>query len=277
MIRDAVGTKCIIDGKIENAEQLDNLSISDNGAVYEVIRIIDGTILFWEDHMKRMQNSIMLLKWKNYRINESKIKEHIKCLLSENKEKNCNVKIICYSSADSQKYIIYMPKTYYPDKKVYDDGVSLAGLKLMRANPHAKRMSDSYRQAVSETIANKNVYEVLLVNDEMNVTEGSRSNIFFTKDGVVYTPHKDMVLEGITRKHVLDVCVSQGIKVIETEVSFNDLSEFDGAFLSGTSIHVLPVAHIDGIYYNSSGNSCVGRIQNAFKMMIEKYIEAEMK
>ncbi len=272
MINDAVGKKCIIDGNALETERLGDVNYSREGAVYEVVRVIDGALLFWDDHMKRMQSSVALLGWSELLIDSKRIKAYIKELLSEAKVRNCNVKIIFYALPDVEKFVIYTPKTQYPEKSVYQNGVSLASLKWKRDNPHAKRFVDSYVETVRELIARENVFEALLVNNDMKVTEGSRSNIFFIKDCVVYTPPKDMVLEGITRKHVLGVCESLDIAVNEDEIDFNDLSEFDAVFLSGTSIHVLPVSKIDEFEYNSVGNPCFNRIIDSFKLMVNDYI-----
>ncbi len=53
-------------------------------------------------------------------------------------------------------------------------------------------------------------YEALLVNEEGYITEGSRSNVFLIKDGVIYTPADRDVLLGITRAKVIDLIRDYG-------------------------------------------------------------------
>ena len=53
--------------------------------------------------------------------------------------------------------------------------------------------------------SDKMLYEVLLVNRDGVITEGSRSNVFFIKSGEVYTPPTDAVLPGVTRTMIIRI------------------------------------------------------------------------
>ena len=96
------------------------------------------------------------------------------------------------------------------------------------------------------------VYETVLVNDRKEITEGSRSNIFFIDpmDRVITPPLKD-VLPGITRKYVIGICQSEAIEVIERPVVLNELNRFISCFISGTSPKVLPVWQLDSFQFRA--------------------------
>ena len=273
MIKDAVGTKCIIDGKVRDINDLESMDISDEGAVYEVIRIISTVPLFYKDHIQRMQKSIKLLGWESS-IDTAKIFAHIQKTVSENGLTNCNVKIVFYKLPDMSKFLLYVSKSYYPDESVYQKGVALATLRWDRNNPNTKRINNDYRAAVAEVITKYDVFEALLISYESIVTEGSRSNIFFIKDGTVYTAPKHLILEGITRQYVLKVCEELGIEVRESEIKEEELPNFEAVFLTGTSIHVLPVSRVDKFRFDSGGNPTLVKIRKAFSDMVEEHIKS---
>jgi len=111
-----------------------------------------------------------------------------------------------------------------------------------------------------------------LVNQKGEITEGSRSNMFFVKNNVFYTsPSKD-VLVGITRSRVIQLCTQLGYEVKEQEIPVSFLDEIDGLFLTGTSPKVLPIASVDTHQYDSSNNSAILALQKAYDDLINSYI-----
>ena len=114
---------------------------------------------------------------------------------------------------------------------------------------------------------------MLLVNDRGMITEGSKSNAFFVKNNAIYTAPGDAVLKGITRKYVFEACNNAGFDVKEQFIAADELKDISGAFLSGTSIKVLPISTIDGRTYNSSANPVVSAVRREYDKLLEKYIE----
>ena len=85
----------------------------------------------------------------------------------------------------------------------------------------------------------------LLPDSEGNVTEGPGFNVFMVINGVVVTPDAG-VLEGITRKSVIEICVDLGIPVRVGKVSAAEAREADEIFLATTAGGVMPASRIDG-------------------------------
>jgi D-alanine transaminase len=78
------------------------------------------------------------------------------------------------------------------------------------------------------------------------ITECAHSNVFFVKDGVVYThPESDNILSGISRKNVIRLAGESGIPVKELAVKVDDLYLSDEAFITNTSFEVAPVISIN--------------------------------
>jgi len=252
MIKDNAGELMIIDG--ETIAIKDGKPYETEGMqIYEVVRVIGGKPLFLKEHIERLENSFKVL---NMEVPQ-KIKnlgDEIYEFLRHARIVNGNVKIIYDGIGGAEnRTIIYEAVSRYPDRTLYENGVVVATLEKSRTSPGAKTMEDDLRIHADNKKKEKNAYEVILVDGQGNMTEGSRSNIFFFKDGILHTAPLDKVLPGITRMKVFEFCAKKGIEVKVHPIKLNELVNFDGAFLTGTSINMLPVKSIDGIVYSVSG------------------------
>ena len=109
-------------------------------------------------------------------------------------------------------------------------------------------------------------FETILHRDGF-FTEASHCNVFFVKDGVVLThPANELILDGITRQVVFELCKSLDIEIRETPVSINDISEIDEAFLTGTSTQIASIQQIDDhiLYKENKIGPVTQKLQEAF-------------
>jgi branched-chain amino acid aminotransferase len=88
--------------------------------------------------------------------------------------------------------------------------------------------------------------EVVLLDREGRVAEAPTANVFAVRDGVLLTPPTERVLAGITRASLLDIARVEGIPWREAHLAPDELASTDEAFLSSTSLQVLPIASVDG-------------------------------
>lgn len=115
-------------------------------------------------------------------------------------------------------------------------------------------------------------FEAILVRDGM-LTEGSSSNFFIIRDGVLWThPVNNLILKGVTRTLIVEkIAPELGIPVIEKPFSSETAKTADEAFLSGTTTEIAPVVIVDG---NPVGEGKVGpftlQLQQAYQQMIDK-------
>ncbi len=72
------------------------------------------------------------------------------------------------------------------------------------------------------------------------------------------------MLLGITRKHIFQVCEELNIKIIEENIHVGDLDKLDGAFMTGTSVNVLPISTIDHIKLDSINNKMIQDINKGY-------------
>lgn len=87
--------------------------------------------------------------------------------------------------------------------------------------------------------------EVIFIRNGV-VTEASHSNVIGVKDGVVYThPDSNLILPGITKKVILEICRTNSIKVTEEGIGALELDSIDELMIVGTGSEVTPVVQVD--------------------------------
>ncbi|WP_039043919.1 D-amino-acid transaminase [Sporosarcina sp. ZBG7A] len=111
--------------------------------------------------------------------------------------------------------------------------------------------------------------EAVFVRDGI-VTEGSSSNMFGVKDGILYThPATNLILNGITRRVVLKLCAKHSIGVMEEPFTLEQFYEMDELFLTSTTSEITPIVSIDGI---SVGEGAPGRVTERLQQVFEETI-----
>ena len=91
----------------------------------------------------------------------------------------------------------------------------------------------------------KGADEALLMDENGFISEGSGENIFIIKNDEIYTPKIEHCLNGITRQSVITIAEDFGINVFEKDLTYEDLSDADEAFFTGTAVEITPVTKID--------------------------------
>ncbi len=266
-----IGNICIINGEALSKDNL-NLYTSDKYlAFYEVIRVINEVPLFYEDHYTRLKSSITKSSYE-FGVSKKDLKEQIQKVCAQNKLSNCNIKVIVLQYEAEQITLIFVNKFYYPSKQEYDSGVACCTVNIKRSNPNIKMIHIGYKEEIKRITDEKNVFEALLVNDDGKITEGSKSNAFFVKGNKIYTSPEDYILMGVTRQYVVDVCKKLGYEVIETLIGVDSLTSFDAAFITGTSINVLPIRTINDYEINSARNSTTQHVMASYNSLVNSYI-----
>jgi branched-chain amino acid aminotransferase len=117
--------------------------------------------------------------------------------------------------------------------------------------------------------------EALLLDMNGYVAEGPGANVFYEKDGKLFTPSLGNILPGITRATVLDICNELGIPVEEKLFTTDELKEADTAFYCGTAAEVIGWESLDDVKFSKPWKETVSKtIQEAYK---NKVIEKEYK
>lgn len=140
--------------------------------------------------------------------------------------------------------VMITPVTPYA-AQYYRDGCKVVTTRIERIMPTVKSLNYIGAIMAMKEAAAVDAVEAIYMDRQGHVTEGTRSNLFMLKDGVLVTPTEG-VLPGITRQVVLDVA-AQEYTIVERDVPYASLPEFDEIFLTSTTKEVLPVVKFDSL------------------------------
>jgi branched-chain amino acid aminotransferase len=110
--------------------------------------------------------------------------------------------------------------------------------------------------------------EVIVLNQDGHVSEGSAMNIFIIRDGVVITPPvTDNILEGITRRSIIELAQKElGLTVVERSVDRTELYIADEIFMTGTAAQVIAITRVD---FRSVGSGVMGSVTAQLRSLYE--------
>jgi branched-chain amino acid aminotransferase len=111
--------------------------------------------------------------------------------------------------------------------------------------------------------------EALLLDTDGFLAEGPGSNLFFEKNGELFTPKIGNILPGITRKTVFELSDKLGIKISEGDFLPEKLLQADSAFLCGTAAEIIGIQSIEKIEFPISWQDSLGKkLQMAYKNLV---------
>lgn len=227
--------------------------------IYEVIRVYNGVPFLLDEHLNRLQ------------ISADAIDLELPYALAE-------IRSICEKSLEKAQLSeaeIYIQVTRGSSPRAHTFPENVQGI-MMVAVKHARTVASEKREAgvpvmsieenrwkfcyikslnllpnvlAKEKAKRHHCHEAVYV-DEGIVKEGSSSNIFAVKDGVIYTyPPEQSILHGISRQFVIDLALRLNIEVREEKKSLSFFKSADELFLTSTTMDILAVAFFDDIEY----------------------------
>jgi len=115
--------------------------------------------------------------------------------------------------------------------------------------------------------------EALLLDQHGFVSCGNATNVFFVRDGEVFTSTGAACFNGITRGNVIDLCVSDGIPIRLADFTLDAAHEADEAFLTGTMGGIIPVRRIDRQTLPSCPGPVTQRLRGLYAALKDSYAE----
>lgn len=111
--------------------------------------------------------------------------------------------------------------------------------------------------------------EALVLDSNGYVAESSGANIFYEKDGVLYTPPKGNILPGITRATVLEICTELNIPVQEKFFTPEQMRGADAGFFCGTAAEIVALHSLDDVPFRADWASTFSyMIQQAYQCKV---------
>ncbi|PID73504.1 MAG: hypothetical protein CSB33_03170 [Desulfobacterales bacterium] len=267
-----INDKIILNGERAGIRESGVLENVDDRAVYEVIQVKNGAPLFLQAHIDRMRQSTAVCG-RPLRRSDAAIQDDIRRLMEWAPRPRINVKLMLRRIQGRDLFFVFQIVSRYPEPGLYETGVPVILFSGERDAPQVKSVKNALRNRVAAELEKTGAWEALLVNREGFITEGSRSNVFFSDGKGLVTPPSGTVLIGVTRKYVMAACRRTGIDVRERPVHSSELSSgFSGMFLTGTSIDVLPVARVDEKETGSARDEIIRRAAEAYREEVTRYI-----
>lgn len=251
-------------------------------AVFEGIKsykTANGTKIFKaEEHYDRLRKSAEAMHMPFHYSTEEMVETTYK-LLEINNLSNAYIRplVICspnMSLSKGQKSYLVI------EVWNWDNGYLANKLRIMtssfqRPNPKAfkieAKVSGHYVNSIlaSQEAKDKGFDEALVLDENGNVAESSGANVFYEKDGKLYTPQKGNILPGITRATVFEICNQLGISFEEKLFTPQEMQGADAAFFCGTAAEIVAVESLNDIPFRMNWeDSLSAKIQQAYRHLV---------
>ncbi|MCF7939894.1 MAG: aminotransferase class IV [Spirochaetales bacterium] len=213
--------------------------------VYESLKVKGGRALFVEEHLERLFESAHILRLE-HPFDEAHFIDGVHRLVEANGVDEATLRIQWFGGREPFSYAFYSPLPKYPSE-YYREGVDVLTYPGERLFPRAKSSCLLLNYMARRESSEKGALEALFVDRNGLVPEGARSNLFAFGGGTLYTADEN-VLNGVTRKHILECCAEEGVKVVFESPVLKEIlgKSFDGLFISSTSMGAIPLKTIDG-------------------------------
>ena len=229
------------------------LQFSDS--VYEVIPIIDSSLIDLNFHLKRLKFSLSELSI-IFKINKKKLIKIFSTLLKKNSIRNGLIYLQITRGVQGREHaykknlkatvIAYTQKKKFnlPNKKF--KGFKAVTFPDMRWSRRDIKTTSLLPNVLASSYANKkNAYEAILVKNN-KVTEASHSNVWIIKKNRIYThPSNTDILKGITRTVIKKIIKDENLFLLEKSFTLNQLFNADEVFVTSSGSLVTPILQID--------------------------------
>jgi branched-chain amino acid aminotransferase len=183
--------------------------------------------------------------------------------------------------ADNPSYVLLVQKLKLSPPEQVARGLKLALAKSLHRN-HPSALNPLWKTGnylnnilcLREAVA-AGADEVLMTNLAGEICESSVSNVFFVRDGAIFTPPLSAgMLEGITRASVLGaVAKAEGVTTNEITIRPEDIPSFNECFIVSTTKEIFPIHTIDDVRFALGPNTITAKLQAAFHDYTANYVK----
>ena len=239
----------------EATVSLQNRALNYGDALFETCKVVNGKILFWEDHYFRLMASMRMLRMEIPMAFTMEFlgAEIIKLLQTQN-ETTFRIKLLVFRNDGG----FFKPKTHQVFYFITAQALTEATFEP-KANYTVDLFKDYYTNTslintlkttnklvnvLASIYAEENTLDTcLLINDKKNITEAIAANLFLVKDNIIKTPPLTSgCLKGVMRKQLINLINSdKSLVLVEGDISPFDLQKADELFLTNSIIGIQPI------------------------------------
>lgn len=265
-------------------------SVQGGDAVWEGLRVYENGVLHLSAHLKRLRESAHALGFTDIP-KEEFIREAIaKTLIANGMKDEVHIRLTLTrgvkltSGMDPRLNQFGSCLIVLAEWKplVYDNnrGIKVISSSVRRNSPQFLDSKIHHANLLNNILAkihanHAQVDAAIMLDDRGFIAELNDTNIFLIKDEVVYTPHSNACLPGITRASVIDSLRMNNHVCVETDLSLTTLYNADFAFASGTMGQLTPIVEADGRTIGTeNGRAFFNEINNALLIANSRFCES---
>ena len=257
--------KVWMDGNLVDREAA-TLSVYDHAALYgdgvfEGIRAYNGRIFECQAHLRRLWDSARAIRL-SIPYTPEQFAAAMEQTVRANGFSDCYIRAVVTRGPgdlgiDPRKsprpvtFIIADKIAIYPPE-MYQNGISVITSSWIRNHPNATPPRVKGLNYLNNILAkidanDAGAHDALMLNHQGNVAELTAANVFFVRQGILHTPSvTDGILEGITRRVIMELAVGLGIRCVERSIDRFDVYSSDEIFATGTGVEAIPITRVDG-------------------------------
>lgn len=258
-----MSVRVFINGSITSGEDA-CISVFDRGflygdSVYEVLRTSNGKPVDLERHLERLGRSANALVLSLP--TSATVRHAIADTLAAAANPESYIRVVITRGAgevgldtalaETISFLVIVKPMVLPKSELYESGVSVRLVGVQRTSVKsvdpAVKSGNYLNNILALAEARKHDdYEAVMCDQAGWLAEGSSSNVFLVKQGVLRTPSPAVgLLSGITRQRVLELATGEGMEVEEALIAPAALREADEAFLTSSIRGIIPVTRVD--------------------------------
>lgn len=237
-----------------------NRAMKYGDGIFETLKLVNGKVMFWDDHYKRLKSGIDYLGLDDTSKDKAFWEKEIEKIIVKNFYKQARIRLLVYRNAPGlytpmSNRISYLVEGTRFDKPSY--GFTSEGIKLGVFEKDFKGQSPlnnlKTTSALLFVLAGKYKKEqgfddVVVLNTNGNVCETVSSNIFAVIQDRVITPAlTEGCLNGVMRKQVIGILKQKQIEVIERDLTLDELRSAEEIFISNSMSGVQGVESFEGV------------------------------
>jgi D-alanine transaminase len=235
------------------------VDIEDRGyqfgdGIYEVIKVYNGKPFTFIEHMKRLERSADELHL-SLPYSVQQIEENILELIEKNQLVNGHVylqitrgvseRVHNFPERSTSMLVAYTKEAGRPIKQ-HEHGIKTVltdDIRWLRCD--IKSLNLLGNVLAKQKAKDQGAVEAIFHRGE-TVTEGSSSNLFIVKDGIMYThPKTNLILHGITRDVCIQLANNLDVQIVEKAFTIDELLQADEVMITSTTMEITPVVKVD--------------------------------
>jgi len=260
-------------------------SVQGGDAVWEGLRLRDGMLLQFHEHVRRLRDSAHAMAFVSIPSVDEVLSAVLQTVAANRMRDGVHIRLTltrgikCTSGMDPRlntqgPTLIVLPE--YKGAVYGDEGLTLISACTRRNPPscvdskiHHANLINNILAKIEANLAGAD--DAVMLDLRGFISETNATNIFIVRDGILMTPFAVACLPGITRAFVLEIAQAIGLPVREADLSLTEMYTADEAFTTGTMGGLAHVERVDG---RMIGNGKIGPMTVQLKAAYAERIPA---